>query len=47
MPSFIDVHRDIGARLTPDDVAAIHAKDLAVQATYGVRFLKYLSLIHI
>ena len=41
MPRFIDVHQDIGPALTPDDVAALHAKDVAVQAKHGVRFLKY------
>ncbi|HUE76158.1 MAG TPA: DUF4242 domain-containing protein [Chloroflexota bacterium] len=41
MPRFIDVHHDFGKGLTPEEVAAGHAKDLAVQAQYGVRVLKY------
>lgn len=41
MPRFIDVHYELEPGLTPDQVAAIHAKDLAVQAKYNVRFLKY------
>ena len=41
MPRYIDVHQDIGPAHTPDELAAIHARDLAVQAKYGVRFLKY------
>jgi hypothetical protein len=41
MPRYIDVHRDIGAGLTMGDLAAMHARDLAAQSAYGVRFLKY------
>jgi hypothetical protein len=41
MPRFIDVHHNIGPGLTPDDTAVLHARDLAVQHQYGVRFLKY------
>jgi hypothetical protein len=41
MPRFIDVHHDLGITLTPGSVAALHAKDLAVQGRHGVRFLKY------
>jgi hypothetical protein len=41
MPRYIDVHHDIGAKLTEADLAAIHARDLAAQSAYGVRFLKY------
>jgi hypothetical protein len=41
MPRFIDVHRDGGVGIKPEDLATMHAKDLAVQTTYGVRFLKY------
>jgi hypothetical protein len=41
MPRFIDIHHDIGTALTPEEVAAVHEKDLAVQGRYGVRFLKY------
>ena len=36
----MDVHRDVG-ELTPELVAEAHAKDLAVQGGYGVRYLKY------
>jgi hypothetical protein len=41
MPRFIDVHQTIGANLTEAELAAIHARDLAAQSAYGVRFLKY------
>ncbi len=41
MPRFIDVHHHFDQGLAPDAVAAVHAKDLAVQGKYGVRFLKY------
>jgi len=41
MPRFIDVHHHFDKGLTPDAVAAVHEKDLAVQDKYGVRFLKY------
>ena len=40
MPRFLDMHT---ARhgVTPAQVAEAHAKDLAVQAKYGVRYIKY------
>jgi hypothetical protein len=38
---FIDVHLLHPGSVTAADVAAAHAKDLAVQAKYGVQFLKY------
>jgi hypothetical protein len=41
MPRYIDVHHQLTPGLTTDEVAAIHARDLAVQAKYGVRFIKY------
>ena len=40
MPLFLD--RDILPEgITADDVAEIHAKDLAIQASYGVQMVKY------
>ncbi|MGH2352396.1 MAG: DUF4242 domain-containing protein [Chloroflexota bacterium] len=40
MPRFLDIHHNVfGA--TPEALAEAHAKDLAVQAKYGVRYLKY------
>jgi hypothetical protein len=41
MPRFIDVHHDFGPGLSPEQAAAGHARDLAVQGKHGVRFLKY------
>jgi hypothetical protein len=38
---FIDVHLLQPGSVTAADVAAAHAKDLSVQAKYGVQFLKY------
>jgi hypothetical protein len=38
---FIDVHLLHPGSVTAADVASAHAKDLAVQAKYGVQFLKY------
>lgn len=38
---FIDVHVLRPGSVTAADVAGAHAKDLAVQAKYGVQFLKY------
>ena len=40
MPLFIDSHPPQPG-LTPEAVAEGHRKDLAVQAKYGVRYLKY------
>jgi len=40
MPLFLDVHSgEYG--LTPEAAAEDHAKDLAVQAKYGVRYIRY------
>ena len=40
MPRFLDMHT--GAHdVTPEQLAELHAKDLAVQAAHGVRYLKY------
>ncbi len=40
MPRFLDMHT-VPAGTTAQAVAEAHAKDLAVQTKYGVRFLKY------
>lgn len=40
MPLFMDIHNRIEG-LTGDAVAAAHQQDLAVQARYGVRFIRY------
>ncbi len=38
---FIDVHHLVPGKVSFDDVAAAHAKDLATQEKYGVSFLRY------
>ena len=38
---FIDVHHLAPGKVTAADVAGAHAKDLAVEDKYGVKFLKY------
>jgi hypothetical protein len=38
---FIDVHRLGPGKVKYEDVAAAHAKDLAVEGKYGVDFIKY------
>jgi hypothetical protein len=40
MALFMDVHHNVPG-LTAEAVAAAHQKDLAVQAKYGVKFLRY------
>jgi hypothetical protein len=40
MPLFLDSHI-LPEGATAESVAAAHARDLATQANYGVRFLKY------
>jgi Nickel responsive protein SCO4226-like len=40
MPLFLDSHI-LPEGMTADDVAEIHAKDLAVQASHGVQMVKY------
>ncbi len=40
MPLFLDSHI-VPAGATAADVAEMHARDLAVQDNYGVRYLKY------
>jgi class 3 adenylate cyclase len=39
MPYFMDRHDDVDA--TPDELAAAHAQDLAIQEKYGVNYLSY------
>jgi hypothetical protein len=41
MPLFIDVHHNVPAGLSPEALEAMHKKDVAVEGTYGVRYLKY------
>jgi hypothetical protein len=40
VPLFLDVHSGVFG-VTPEEAAEGHRKDLAVQAKYGVRYLKY------
>jgi Protein of unknown function (DUF4242) len=40
MPTFLDVHT-VPQGITTEALLEAHAKDLAVQTKYGVRFLKY------
>ena len=40
MPLFLDSHI-LPAGVTAEMVAEAHAKDIAIEATYGVRYLKY------
>jgi hypothetical protein len=40
MPLFMDIHHKVEG-LTPEGIAAAHQQDLAVQARYGVRFIRY------
>lgn len=40
MPTYMDVHRDLGD-VTEDDIRAAHQRDLEVQSDFGVRFLTY------
>jgi hypothetical protein len=40
MPLFMDIHHKVEG-LTPEAVTAAHHQDLAVQARYGVRFIRY------
>jgi hypothetical protein len=41
MPLFLDSHVGVPNSLTPAEMAEGHARDLAVQDKYGVRYLKY------
>lgn len=38
---FLDVHNLEPGKVTPEDVADAHKKDLAVQDQFGVKFIKY------
>jgi len=38
---FLDRHQLGAGKVTPEDVAAAHEKDLAVQDAYGVNFINY------
>jgi len=40
MPLFMDVHEKVEG-LTAEAVAGAHARDLEVQAQYGVNYIKY------
>jgi hypothetical protein len=40
MPLFMDIHNKVEG-LTPEAATAAHQRDLAVQARYGVRFIRY------
>jgi hypothetical protein len=40
MPLFLDTHRNVQG-LTAAAAAAAHAKDVEVQAKYGVRYFRY------
>jgi hypothetical protein len=40
MPRFLDMHTGI-YDATPAQLAETHAKDVALQAKYGVRYIKY------
>jgi hypothetical protein len=40
MPLFMDIHHKVEG-LTPEAIAAAHQQDVAVQARYGVRFIRY------
>ena len=40
MPHFMDMHSGM-LGLTPKQLAETHAKDLAVEAKYGVHYIKY------
>jgi hypothetical protein len=40
VPLFMDIHHKVEG-LTAEAVTAAHQQDLAVQARYGVRFIRY------
>jgi hypothetical protein len=40
MPLYMDIHEKVEG-LTAEAVAHAHAKDLEIQATHGVKYLKY------
>jgi len=41
MPLFMDVHENLPAGATAADVAGAHARDVAIQASHGVNYLRY------
>ena len=41
MALFIDVHHTAAKDLDTQTMAEVHARDLAIQDRYGVRFLRY------
>ena len=41
MPRFLDIHVVAPSDVNAEALAQAHAKDLAVQGKYGVRYLKY------
>jgi hypothetical protein len=41
MPLYMDVHNHLPEGATFADVSGAHAKDLKIQAEYGVRYLSY------
>ena len=41
MDLYLDVHRVGAGKVTPEDVAQAHEKDLAVQGNHDVRFINY------
>jgi hypothetical protein len=40
VPRYLDIHTGM-IGLTPEQLAEAHARDLAVQDKYGVRYIKY------
>jgi hypothetical protein len=40
MPLYLDIHHKV-ERATPENLAAAHKRDLAVQGKYGVNYLRY------
>jgi hypothetical protein len=41
MPLYMDIHENIPAGTTAQDVAGAHAADVSVQGTYGVDYRSY------
>ena len=41
MPLFMDIHENLPAGTTAQDVAGAHEADLRVQAKYGVKYIRY------
>ncbi len=40
MPLYMDIHQHVDGA-TAEDVAQAHARDIAIQERYGVKYLKY------